>query len=205
MKKCAFLVLLIILCITNVYAFESKVYDFGAILTNNEEKKLNESINKYVEKNDVSVAIITLKHTNYDTQTYVDKFISKYGVSNDAVFMIYNVENNNYNIHTFGNKDKYYNKKSINGFIKEVSGNTNYYLVFNKFLKNNKNYSMLTFKDILLALLLSIAFTFITVSIIMPKNRLVKREECATLNIKYIEERFVRTNTDAIFMSKKTK
>lgn len=139
--------------------------------------------------------------------TYVEKFINKYGVTGDAVLLIYNTELNNYDIYTIGNKDKYYNSKNIKGFIKEVNGNEDYYLVFTKFLKNNKNYSMLDIKDILLAFALSILLTFNTALIIFPKKVKNKIIECTSLDIKYIDEKFIRTDTKTMnkSISKKNK
>ena len=105
MKK-IYSILLIIVCILflpkNTYAYEKvddtslKIYDYGELLTSDEEIYLKGLIDKYIEEYDMDLVILTKKDYTGDMKSYAQDFYdyNNFGIGNkkDGILLFLNVD-----------------------------------------------------------------------------------------------------------------
>ena len=62
--KILFTLLLVFIGIKSVYAFDNtiKVYDYAQVLTSDEEDKLKNEVNKYIDEYNMDMVLVTVKH-----------------------------------------------------------------------------------------------------------------------------------------------
>ena len=74
---------------------KEKIYDFGEILTTNEEKKLYDEIVDYINQTNMDIAIVTVKYNNkHNVQTYAEDFYdyNNFGVGSERDGILYVID-----------------------------------------------------------------------------------------------------------------
>lgn len=225
MKKIKYLiiVLLLIVGIKNIYAFDKtqKIYDYAQVLTEKEEKKLKTQIDKYINKHSLDMVIITVKHYTHDNlQNYINEFYVKndFGIESniDGIILAIDLKTKekNIGIKTFGLATTIYSEDKIENILNEINEEKNYYDKLNKFIKysneyinNNETddrtiYNVLSSINWLVITIISLIIPIILIIIWLINNNKIKKEESNSHYIKDInisldikKEKFMTTNT----------
>ncbi len=204
--KFLFIILIIFIGITSVYAVDSslKVYDYASVLTSNEEKMLRESVTNYINKNNIDMVLVTVKHHTKDTtESYAKDFYNQnnFGIGNTKdgiIFVIdFTFENTNFYILPFGESKKIYDNNRINNILNNIysKDNLKYYDHFQIFIKdaseyinsglptnsnnNSRNKNLIIKKIILFIVLFAISLiisTFIMLFLIIKSKKSVKNK-----------------------------
>ena len=122
MKKLKYLIIILLLFIgiRNIYAFDKteKIYDYAQILTEKEENKLKIGIDKYINKHNLDMVIVTVKHHSHDNlQNYMNEFYVKndFGIESniDGIIIVIDLKDKKENIgmKTFGIANSLYNEE----------------------------------------------------------------------------------------------
>lgn len=105
MKKIRYLLIIIILSlafISNCWAVESvninlKIYDYGDLLTDEEEKEIKTSIDEYIDEYNFDMVIVTQKDYIGDLRAYGQDFYDYndfgMGTTKDGILLVLNVDN----------------------------------------------------------------------------------------------------------------
>ena len=221
MKKIIFGIMFTFLCICSVSAFDNtlKVYDYAQELSNTEEKLLKSKIDKYIEKYNMDMVIVTVKHhENYDTNKYANDFYTYNDFDTNGIILVIDLSNHkeNISIETFGQaKSMYQNKVDV--MINNINNTLNkgYYYAADKFIDMSLNYENIkinkldnnsnTYLTIFLIVLFSILFSILITSIIIILCTNKKRNSSITTSFNHIkegtliinvrQEKFVTTHT----------
>ena len=128
---------------------KEKVYDFGEILTTNEEKKLYEEIVDYINQTNMDVAIVTVKYNNkHNVQTYAEDFYdyNNFGVGSERDGILYVIDMDLGQIYLTATgkairtySDKRYNNMLDNAFQFVLDGD--YYGSCSSLIKSALSYS----------------------------------------------------------------
>ena len=211
MKKLKILVitLMLFIGIKNIYAFDNtiKVYDYAQILTEKEENKLKENVNKYISKYNIDMVIVTVKHyTQVTVEEYINLFYSKNQFDKDGIIFVLDLKNDDISIKTFGNATNYYSDNEVKNMLNKVDTEKNYYDKLFSFIEysdyyviknednSNKINSISIFYFVHWIGILIPSFLIPTIIIVIGlfKNKTVKKEYDADY---YILENSVIINT----------
>jgi len=105
-----------------------KIYDFADLYTDEEEKKLFDRVNDYIEKNGVDLVILTINENNkINTERYAeDFFIYNYFGTEDkkrtGIVFIIDMDGRNVNIVTSGSAILYLDDNRINNILDDIVG-----------------------------------------------------------------------------------
>ena len=140
--------------ILNTYAVDAseKIYDFSNILTEDEEKELKETIDKFIKEYKTDVVILTddLKYmTDMENENYAADFYdyNDFGMdyNNSGVLLFRNTYSNDpyYNIYMFGDAQLYLSKDRVEVILDNIYNhlhNQNYLKGFTKFVDDLELY-----------------------------------------------------------------
>lgn len=140
--------------ILNTYAVDAseKIYDFSNILTEDEEKELKETIDKFIKEYKTDVVILTddLKYmTDMENENYASDFYdyNDFGMdyNNSGVLLFRNTYSNDpyYNIYMFGDAQLYLSQDRVEVILDNIYNhlhNKNYLKGFTKFVDDLELY-----------------------------------------------------------------
>ena len=229
MKKVRYLVLTILLLLIchksiNAFNFDNtiKVYDYALVLTDKQIDKLKTKAIEYVNKYNMDMVLVTVRHYNYSNLTdYSKAFYKKnnfgLGVNKSGIIMVVDLKDNSTILNAFGDATKFYNDLEINNMISKINKTDKVYDKFirfirysNKYINENNTlldkYDSLDSINWLILLIVSSILPTIIVIIILLKIRKANKYT----NINYytsgcdIEihkriEKFITTNTKQVY------
>lgn len=221
MKK-MIIIFLLIIGINNVFAFDNtyKIYDYAQVLTEKEEKSIKTKIDKYIEKYNLDMVVVTVKYYNQNTlQEYMDEFYNKnqfgIGDNKDGIIIALDLKNNikNIDIMNYGIGNNLYSEEEKKEILNEVNKEDKYYDKILKFInysnkyvnKNDDNYTtnnILSHIDWISIIVISFIVPTIVIIIGLLKNKNIKKEDKAdyyvkkdVIDIHKKEDKFITTNT----------
>ncbi|MDO4963809.1 MAG: hypothetical protein Q4E75_06930, partial [bacterium] len=118
MKK-LFIILFSLFITFNVRAFtkNQNIYDYGQVLTEKEEEKIQENINNYKERYNEDLYIITLKYYSVSNlDFYIDSFNEKYSSeinSKNYTIVSFDTLKDDFSIKSFGNLNRNIDKNEL--------------------------------------------------------------------------------------------
>lgn len=212
------------IAISNVKAFDNtlKIYDYAQILTETEEIKLKEEIDKYIKNYNKDMVIVTVKYYLQNTsQEYMYQFYNqnKFGVGSnkDGIMLVIDLKDSKdlIDIRTFGFANELYSDIELNDILNQVNSKKDYYdklITFieysDKYIKTSDEKVENTAKNILLVtnwlgiLMPSLIIPTIVIVVGLLKNKNVKKLENASYYVKKDSivinkksDEFVTTNT----------
>lgn len=150
MKKYILIILLLFISIKSVNAINEldnnkKIYDYAVVLNNKQEEKLNRKIEKFINKTNTNLIIITVRHPSIkDTKEYLNEFYKK-NINNESILLVLNLDNNTMKLdmEVYGNKKIMYSDEQINQILNHVNKEKNYYKTLINFIdevETNNNY-----------------------------------------------------------------
>lgn len=213
--KLLFALLLIFIGINSVCAFDNnvKVYDYAQVLSTSEESNLKQMANNYINKYNIDMALVTVKHhTKSSTKVYAEDFYdyNGFGMGNTKDGIIFVID------FTFGYTDIYisttgqairmYDDYRINKMLDNIAAqkDNGYYLMFNSFIQTASSYASMgvpssnsntiinnngdiLYKEIFpwgTIIIVSIIIPTIIIGILIAKNRMVKKSTNAKYYLK---------------------
>ena len=130
-----------------------KIYDFADILTDEEEQKLKEQIDQFINNNNMDMVIVTdsFAYTNdSQNEAYADDFYdyNDFGMTfeyNSGVLLLRNANPSDpyYHMSTTGNAQLYLNDSRINSILDNIYSDIksgNYYQGFSNWISYTNNY-----------------------------------------------------------------
>ena len=207
MKKLKYLIIILLLFIgiRNIYAFDKteKIYDYAQILSEKEENKLKIGIDKYINKHNLDMVIVTVKHHSHDNlQNYMNEFYVKndFGIESniDGIIIVIDLKDKKENIgmKTFGIANSLYNEEKIKTILTEINKEKEYYKKLDKFIDYSNKYiedndsenitisSILSSINWLATIIISLILPLILIIICLLKSKEIKKSE----NKNYIKE-----------------
>lgn len=208
MKKFSlFLILLFtFIGIKNVYAFDNsiKVYDYAQELSSSEEDKLKEKTLEYIEKYNMDMVLVTVKHhEKKDTKSYAEDFYDYnnfgLGSTNDGIIFVidFTFGYTDIYISTTGEAIRMYDDSRINNMLDDIANkkDSGYYKMFEVFIKDSSNYASMGIpssnKNVVidsngnpvykksipwfLIIIIDSIITFIVMLILINKNKMIKK------------------------------
>lgn len=200
-------------CINIVNAFDNtlKIYDYGQILTDKEEIKLKEDIDKYISKNNIDIVVVSVRHYLQNTvDEYMNLFYTKNNFNKDGILIVFDLKNNNNNIaiQVFGRANELYSTKEINKMIVDIKLEKSYYNKINEFIDQSNyyidKYNTPFKKNVLLQInypiiiIISFIISSTIIIIMLSKNKIKKVAKNPIQNNMIInkkEEKYITTNT----------
>lgn len=214
MKKYISLLVIFLVCfisfITNTYASVDKslkIYDYGDLLTDTEEKELKVMVDSYIDKYNLDMVIVTEKNYYGSTMEYADDFYDNNGFgigkTYDGVLLFLNVMDDGIDawISTSGEGIRMYDDDRIDSILNELSYNKesgNYYII-KTFIEeadyyanegipsSNKDTYIDDNGDLqykrkypLILIPISILISIVTVLVLIAKNKMVKKAVTAS-------------------------
>lgn len=203
-----FLIILLLLFIGPNYvkSFDNtvKIYDYAQVLTPNEEVELKNNINKYIQKHNMDMVLVTVKHhTQKSTASYAQEFYkkNKFGVGEnfDGIIFVLDFSLDDVNIHIepFGNAIKFYDNTRLKSLSQDIlrKKDKGYYKMSDLFIKNSYKYAKEEISSIdsnntqniitdtllnkpipwILILIVSILVSTIIIIILIFKNKMVRK------------------------------
>ena len=219
--KKLFLILLLIIGVSSVKAervFDTtiKIYDYAQILNDKEEKDLKKSVDKYIDKYNIDMVLVTVKHYNQNTlEEYMELFYNtnKFGIGDnkDGIMFTIDLKNDDIGIKTFGITNDLYSENELNKILTKVNKKDNTKDKLSTFIKySNKyidEYDSDTFDDEVLISIDWIGITIISfilstlvvfIGLLKSKNKSSNKrsDNCVkSLIITVKEDSFITTNT----------
>lgn len=147
--KCLFILIILFIGIKGVNAFDNslKVYDYAQVLTEKEENNLKTKINKYMNKYNIDMVIVTVKYYTQSTlDEYMNLFYNKndFGIGNnkDGIILVLDLKNSydNIGIQTFGRTVNFYSQNELENISNEINKEKGYYQKLNKFIDGSNEY-----------------------------------------------------------------
>lgn len=207
-----------------------KVYDFAELLTEEEEQNIYQKVTEFINKHQLDLVVVTINENDKGSPSvYADDFYdyNKFGInsSRDGILFLIDMEAREIYMSTTGNAIIMYNDNrieealdavysymtnqnyntGIQNFISKIddmagqgvpSGNKNAYLDEKGNIKYVKKISWL------LLMIISLGITGIIMSILIFKNKLVRKKTTAkeylkkeSVKITSISEKLIGTNT----------
>ena len=221
-KKILAILALFITFLTNVKAIDStlKIYDFNQSLTINQENELKKRVNSYIEKNNIDMALITIKH--YETKTveeYTKEFFDKnsFGKNDDKstiIFVLDYTDEPVLEIFTNGKADDIYNNIKKDEIKKSVNLNDSSYKVFNELIDEAEKctgtytsiskyvvFNKLSKNDYKIIALISFMISTSVMILLLLKSRKRKEKEAEhkkiNLHMMKSVDKFINTHTEA--------
>ncbi len=148
-NKFLFIIILLFIGIINVKAFDNsiKVYDYAYKLTTEEEEKLKEKINQYINEFNMDMAIVTVNyHEKNSTMEYADDFYdyNGFGIGDDrdGLIFVLDFKIGEFYISTSGAAINMYNDARINSMLDSIERyKGNYYKMFDEFIDTAYNFA----------------------------------------------------------------
>ena len=221
-KKIILILILFLILLTNVKAVDTKIkiYDYNQSITLNQENELRKKANDFIEKNNIDMALITIKH--YETKTveeYVKKFYkkNKFGVDSDKSTIIYVLDYTDepiLEIFTSGKASDIYNKVVKEEIKESVNFNNSSYKIFDKLIDKSKKYTnnytdvskyvvfnKLSKNDYKIIAIISflISTSIMIILILKSRKRKIPKEKEEKINLRMIKtvDKFLSTHTEA--------
>ena len=223
-NKIKYILLLIIivfgtkLTIVNAHKFDNKIklYDYAIVLSDKEKSKLKEKIDKYIDDNDIDLAIVLVKYYNFKSlKEYSKEFYLKndFGIdyNNKGIILVIDTKENNIDIQINGNIDLYTDNE-ISSIIESVNKKEKYYDKINIFMeylnkyihtdyksidKDKKNNLLYIFISLIISLVVSSIVVLLLLLKVKNKKSIVTKKytNIIKLNINKTEDKYVTTNT----------
>lgn len=213
--KIIFTILLMFIGIKNICAVDNtlKVYDYAQVLNSEEEANLKESVLNYINKYNMDMVLVTVKHhEKNNTKEYAQDFYdyNDFGIGSTKDGIIFVID------FTFGYTDIYiattgeairmYDDYRINKMLDNIADkkNSGEYAMFDRFIKDSENYAKLGIPssnsntiinnngDLIykvsmpwfLIIIISVIVPTIVVAILINKNKMIKKSISATYYLK---------------------
>ena len=148
--KKIFLLLLLIIGVGSVKAertFDTtiKIYDYAQILSEKEEKKLKKNAEKYIEKNNIDMVIVAVKHYKQKKlEEYMELFYNKnnfgIGQNKSGIMFTIDLKKDNIGLKTFGLAKDLYSEEEIQKILSKVNKENNYEDKINTVIKYSNKY-----------------------------------------------------------------
>ena len=132
---------------------EEKIYDFADLFTDSEEMDLYEKVTSFISDTNLDMAIVTIDYNpKYDAQTYADDFYDyNYfgkGSTHDGLLFLIDMHTREMYISTLGQALLMYDDYRIDCILDDIdeeyySDNTNYYKMFDAYIKTSSYYAQL--------------------------------------------------------------
>lgn len=183
-----------------------KVYDFADLFTDEEEKRLYDKIQDYIDKRDMDMAIVTIKENNKITpEVYADDFYdyNNFGTNNshDGVLLLIDMDNRHIHMSTAGSAINKYNDSRIDQILDSVyecMTSEDYFSAASTFIdevsSSNIPWGLIFIIPIIVATISTVIF--------ICKNKMVKKAteasrymERNSLNITSAKDVFITTHT----------
>lgn len=153
--KILFALLLVFVGIKSVCAFDNtiKVYDYAQVLTSDEESKLKEEVNSYINKYNMDMVLVTVRHhEKLNTKEYAQDFYdyNGFGVgdTNDGIIFVIDftfggIEHPDIYIATTGKSILMYDDYRIDSMLDNivVRKDFGYFTMFESFIKDSNTYA----------------------------------------------------------------
>lgn len=214
LKVCLILLLLSI-GINYVSAFDntSKVYDYAQVFTMSEENNLKLNINEYIEKYNIDMIIVTVKHrTQKTTKLYAQEFYNYNGFGKgqnlDGIIFVmdFSLDNLETQVEVFGDAIKIYDHNRVKDLLQEITRNKEkgYFKMSDLFIRNAYKYAKegvvisnpdnieSTISNSILKkpipwifiLIASLVVSSVTIIILIFKNKMIRKSTNANLYLK---------------------
>ena len=129
---------------------EEKIYDFAELFTEEEEKDLYNSIEKYIEKTSFDFALVTINENNKSSaMAYADDFYdyNSFGInsSNDGILFLIDMDTREIYMSTTGKAIEAYSDKEIDQLLDKVyiyMTDKEYYKGTNIFINASKEFAL---------------------------------------------------------------
>lgn len=184
---------------------QEKVYDFADLFSDEEEIKLLEKINLYINEYNLDLAVVTINQNNKRTpQEYADDFYdyNNFGKNNtkDGLLFLIDMENREIYMTTTGYAITMYNDYRINTSLDKVykkmtnkeyyEGVSNYIDIISKYASlgppssKDKRVEQSLVKTLLYSSGISLVITIIIMIVLINKNKLVSKKTTAEQYLK---------------------
>lgn len=221
--KKIFLILLLIIGVSSVKAITErkfdttiKVYDYAQVLSEKEEKDLKENVDKYIEKYNIDMVLVTVKHYNQNLlEEYMELFYNtnKFGIGDNKSGIMFTMDfkNKDLGIKTYGLASDLYSEFELEKIIEKANKKDNNKDKLSTFIKySNKyinEYDSDAFDDEIIISINWIGITIISfilstlvvfIGILKSKNKSSNKrsDNCVkTLIITVKEDSFITTHT----------
>ena len=194
-----------------------KVYDFADLFTDEEEQQLYTKITNYINEYNLDLAVVTIDENNKTPREYADDFYdyNDFDQQGGILFLI-DMYNRKIYMSTTGEAIKMYNDYRINTALDEVytymsdeeyyEGTSSYIDKISNYAKegiptSNKEEKSLT-SSIFMSLLIGLIGTAIIISILIFKNKMVRKATTAreylnkdSIKIQNMGEILISSNT----------
>lgn len=194
-----------------------KVYDFADLFTDEEEQQLYTKITNYINEYNLDLAVVTIDENNKTPREYADDFYdyNDFNQQGGILFLI-DMDNRKIYMSTTGQAIKMYNDYRINTALDEVytymsdeeyyEGTSSYIDKISNYAKegiptSNKEEKSLT-SSIFMSLLIGLIGTAIIISILIFKNKMVRKATTAreylnkdSIKIQNMGEILISSNT----------
>ena len=213
--KILFTLLLVFIGIKSVYAFDNtiKVYDYAQVLTSDEEDKLKNEVNKYIDEYNMDMVLVTVKHhEKFNTKEYAQDFYdyNEFGVgdTNDGIIFVIDF--------TFGYTDVYisttgkailiYDDYRIDNMLDNIAvkKNDGNFAMLESFIKDSSRYAKAGIPDSnskyeidingnyvykkalpwVFIIIVSLLVPTITIIVLINKNKMVRKSVDANYYLK---------------------
>lgn len=120
------LILLLIIGVGSVKAeriFDTtiKIYDYAQVLNEKEERDLKKNVDKYIEKYNIDMVIVTVKHYNQNTlDEYMNLFYNTNKFNESGIMFTLDYKKDDIEIKTFGLANDLYSQNELNKIISKV-------------------------------------------------------------------------------------
>ena len=225
MKKLRLLFILSIFLLIINFEFVSaldnsdKIYDYANVLSFKEEVKLKKEIDKYIDKNNIDLLVVTVsKHSFTTTMEYIDKFynLNSFGIGENksglVIVLDLNLKKDMIEIYAFGDGKDFYSSDDINSIINKTKKyKVDYYKLFDKAIEESYNYkkdinNFFEISDVLsmifLIFIFSLFISIVIIYILIRKSKLqinkiylIDYVDRDSLDITLRDEKFITTHT----------
>lgn len=144
--KKLFLILLLIIGVSSVKAervFDTtiKIYDYAQVLNEKEEKDIRKNVNKYIEKHNIDMVIVTVKHYNQNTlDEYMNLFYNTNKFNESGIMFTLDYKKDIVGIKIFGLANDLYSQNELNKIISKVDKKNNNKDKISTFIKYSNKY-----------------------------------------------------------------
>ena len=205
----------------NAYSFDStqKVYDYAAVLSDNEKLELKQDVKKFIDKYNIDMVLVVVRHyTSNDLKSYTEDFYYKnnfgLGYSKKGIILVLDVKNNESNIKLNGNVNLY-SDTEITSILNSINDKSDYYEKAKTFIKLSDKYALEDniikenkkssdflkniIYPVLIALIISSIVSFVLVyKTKLNKNNLILYSNIVSIEINKEQDKFMTTNTKQI-------
>lgn len=193
MKKIKYLIVIIILLLTcnSVLALskDDSIHDYALIFTPKQEEKIKSRINKYKEKFDANISVVTVQHKSINNlKDYMNEYY-KLNLDGDCILIVIDLEEKLIDAKAYGSiKDKY-PKENIQGMLDEIQDKKGYYKKTMAFLTQLIDDNYISFEansSNIIGLIVIILISSIIPTIITGILKLKNKETIEIINEEYL-------------------